>query len=252
MPFFGIGLHVVIAIFFAVHVIRSGQQLFWLFILFSFPLLGSIVYFVAIYMPSSNLDRGAKKLVSAAAKSLDPNRELRDARAAFEYTPTAQNQMRLASALLEAGSADEAARVYQQCLSGPFASDLEIRYGAAQAFLAAGRAATALEHLALIRRTNATFRPEKISLLTAQALAASGRNDDAGAEYESALARSNSFEIRTEYAIWAATSGRAELAQRLQQEVRASMQRRDRHTRQLHMPLVRRFDAAFASDGRRA
>ena len=45
MPYIGIGLHVLAAIYFAVHAIRSGQSLYWLILLFSFPLLGSIVYF---------------------------------------------------------------------------------------------------------------------------------------------------------------------------------------------------------------
>ena len=52
MPyFFGIGLHVFVAIFFAVHAMRNNQGIYWLFILFAFPLLGSVVYFVAIGIP---------------------------------------------------------------------------------------------------------------------------------------------------------------------------------------------------------
>ena len=33
MPIVGLGLHLLIALFFAVHAVRNGQQLFWLFIL---------------------------------------------------------------------------------------------------------------------------------------------------------------------------------------------------------------------------
>ena len=109
MPFLGLGVHVLIALFFAIHAVRSGQQMYWLIILFSFPLLGSIVYFVVIFLPDSRLERGARRAVAAAGKVLDPTRELRDARAAYEFTPTAQNEMRLASALLEGGLAEEAA-----------------------------------------------------------------------------------------------------------------------------------------------
>lgn len=119
MPFVGVGLHLLVALFFAVHVVRNGQPIFWLFVLFSFPLLGSIVYFVAIWLPNSRLQHGARKAVSVAARSLDPTRELREARATFDYTPTAQNQMRLAAALLEGGQAEEAARNYEACLKGP-------------------------------------------------------------------------------------------------------------------------------------
>ena len=116
MPFVGIGLHLIVALFFAIHAVRTGQPIWWLFILFSFPLLGSIVYFVAIYLPNSRLQRTAGKVVAAAAKALDPTRELREAREAFEFTPTAQNQMRLAAALLEAGEAAEAARLCLRCV----------------------------------------------------------------------------------------------------------------------------------------
>ena len=133
MYIFGIGLHVLVAIFFAIHAIRSGKELYWLMILFFFPGLGSIVYFVAVYLPDSKLQHGARKAVSAAAKTLDPGRSLREARQAYDFTPTAQNQMRLAAALLGAGNAEEAAITYEACLNGPFSGDLEIRYGAAQA-----------------------------------------------------------------------------------------------------------------------
>lgn len=57
MPYIGIGLHVLAAIF-AMHAIRSGQILYWLILLFSFPLLGSVVYFLAIYFPEVRHSRG--------------------------------------------------------------------------------------------------------------------------------------------------------------------------------------------------
>jgi len=41
MPYFGIGLHVIVAIYFAVHAIRSRQNFYWLFILFAFPMVTS-------------------------------------------------------------------------------------------------------------------------------------------------------------------------------------------------------------------
>ena len=44
MTIFGIGIHILIAVFFAIHVVRNVQQLYWLLILFMFPLLGSGEY----------------------------------------------------------------------------------------------------------------------------------------------------------------------------------------------------------------
>ena len=246
MPFVGVGLHLLVALFFAVHVVRNGQPIFWLFVLFSFPLLGSIVYFVAIWLPNSRLQHGARKVVSVAAKSLDPTRELREARAAFDYTPTAQNQMRLAAALLAEGQATEAARHYEACLQGPFATDPEIRFAAARALLAAGRASEAVAHCDAIRGADAHFRVEQLGLVRAEGLAAMGRVDEARAEYESAVTRFGSFTSLAEYAIWAASSGDAALAARLRADADRIMQRWDRPTRELNRPLIKRLDAAFA------
>ena len=244
MPFLGIGVHVLIALFFAVHALRSGQQMYWLIILFSFPLLGSIVYFLAVYLPNSRLEYGARKVVAAAARTLDPTRELREAKAAFEYTPTAQNQMRLALAQLEAGSAEEAANNYEACLKGPFASDREIRFCAARAFVESGRFVSAMAHLDELRASDANFRGEEVSILLARALAGAGRSQEAKAEFESATLRFLSFAVRAEYAVWALTAGDSATAARMQVELDDAMKRWNKHTRELNQPLLRRLNAA--------
>lgn len=247
MPFVGLGLHLLVALFFAVHAMRTGQNMYWLIILFSFPMLGSVVYFLVIYLPNSRLERGARNAMAAAAKVLDPERELREARAAFEYTPTAQNQMRLAQALLEAGQAAEAASHYESCLKGPFASDAEIRFGAARAWVECGRHAQAVAHLQGIRKDDPAFRPEQLSLLLARALGGDGRADEARAEFESALQRFGSFDARAEYAIWAAGTGDTATTQRLRGEIEHATQRWSRHHRELNATMMRRLQQAYAA-----
>ncbi len=246
MPFVGLGLHLLVALFFAVHAMRSGQNMYWLIILFSFPLLGSIVYFLVIYLPSSRLERGARKVVAAAVKALDPERELREARAAFDYTPTAQNQMRLAQALLEAGQAGEAAGHYEACLKGPFASDPEIRFGAARAWVESGRHAQAIAHLQAIRQDDPSFRPEQLALLLARALGGDGRAQEARVEFEAAVQRFGSFDARAEYAIWAAGAGDTSTAVRLKAEIEHVTQRWSRHHRELNAVMMRRLEQAYA------
>lgn len=240
-----LGLHVLVALFFAVHAIRNGQQIYWLLILFSFPLLGSVVYFFAIYLPNSRLQSGARKVVATAARAIDPSKELREARSAFEYTATAQNRMRLASALLDAGLAEEAATNYEACLTGPFASDLEIRLGAARAYAACNRFDDALRLLRAIRETDASFRAEEIALLMGESLAGAGQREAAGAEFEAAHTRFGSFQCLAEYAIWAAGSGDQALAERLREDVNQAMGRWNRHTRELNAPLTRRINSAY-------
>ncbi len=244
MPFVGLGLHFLVALFFAVHAIRSGQPLYWLLILFSFPLLGSAVYFFAIYQDHSRLDVGARKVLVSAAKTLNPKGELRDAQAAFDYTPTAQNRMRLALAQLESGDADAAALNYEACLQGPFANDPHIKFLAARAFVESGRYAPAIAHLQVVRSHDAHSEAEAVGLLLARALAGAGRNTEAQAEFESMLQRIGSFEVKVEYAIWALQNGDSAKAAQLKADIASTTQHWNKHNKALNADLLRRLSAA--------
>lgn len=244
MPFVAAGLYFGLAIFCAVHAVRTRQNLYWLFILFGFPLLGSLVYFFAIYFPNSRLQRQAMKTVAAAARAIDPNREVREARAAFDETPTAQNQMRLAAALLGVGEAQLAAKEYERCLAGPFASDPEIRFGAARAYVECQRFGDALRYLEPLKREHPAFRPEPVSLLLARALAGSSRAAEARAEFESAVARFGTWEARAEYAVWSYAAGDLARAEGLHAELQKIAARWNPLTRELNEVAVRRLRAA--------
>lgn len=243
MPLIG-GLHILIALLCAVHVVRSGQQLYWLFILFAFPLLGSLVYFFAVYMPNSRLDHGARKAVTAAARAMDPGRDVREARAALDASPTAQNQMRLAQALLDAGEAAEAAQLYEGALKGPFASDPDIRFGAARAYVECQRYAAALPHLQALRSERPEYRPDQVLLLLARSYAGTSRSAEARESFEEAVRRYGSFEAHAEYSIWALASGDAATAARLQTEIDRQVRQWNPVSRQLNEPVMRRLKAA--------
>ena len=243
MPIIG-GLHILIALLCAVHVVRSGQQLYWLFILFAFPLLGSVVYFFAVYMPNSRLDHGARKAVSAAARAMDPGRDEREARAAFDVSPSAQNQMRLAEALLNNGEAQEAAQLYEGALKGPFASDPDLRFGAARAYVECQRYAAALPHLQALKAERPEFRPDQVLLLLARCYGGTSRNAEARETFEEAVRRFGSFEANAEFSIWALATGDAATAARLQTEIDRQVNQWNKVSRQLNEPVMRRLRAA--------
>ena len=244
MPFAAAGLYFALAIFCALHAVRTRQNLYWLLILFGFPLLGSLVYFFAVYFPNSRLQRQAMKTVAAAARAIDPQREVREARLAFEETPTAQNQMRLASALLDLGEPAQAVQQYDACLRGPFANDPEVRFGAARAYVESQRFAEALHLLEPLRREHPDFRPEPVSLLFARALAGSARATEARAEFEAAISRFGTWEAKAEYAIWAYAVGDLAKADGLRAELEKIAARWNPLTRELNEIPERRLRAA--------
>ncbi|MFW5431696.1 MAG: hypothetical protein ACKE5M_00440 [Methylophilaceae bacterium] len=247
MPFVGLGLHFLIAIFFAVHALKNGRQMYWIIILFSFPLLGSIVYFFAEYLPSSKLERGVKQASSKAIQLIDPTKELRAARQAFDLTPTIQNRMRLAAALDNAGEYAEAASEFDACLEGPFASDSEVCFGAAKAKFHIQEAQQAIQLLQNIRNKNAEFRPEQLSILLAQCYAENNDEDSAQKEFVYAYQTFGSAEVRAQYALWAANTGDMMTAERLKNDLDKDWKRWNKHSRNMHRDTFRKLDAAMSS-----
>jgi hypothetical protein len=251
LTFAGLGLHIFISLFFAIHVVRSGQPMYWLIILFMFPLLGSIVYFFAIFLPSFRLDHRTKRVMAAAAKVLDPQREIREAKAAFEEMPTAQNQIRLAEVQLELGLSEEAAKNYEACLKGPFLSSLEIKFGAARSFVECQRYREAIVHLEAIQSIDQSFRSEAVLLLLARSYAGVGRNAEARSKFESAVARFGTFQARAEYAIWALTTKDTTTAARLQTEIDQITKRWSQQTREMNASMMHRLNVAHELSGKR-
>ncbi len=244
MPFIGLGLHLIVAIFFAIHAVRTGRQMYWLLILFSFPLLGSLVYFAAVFLPHSRLERHARLAGHALQKKLDPGRDVREARQAFDLTPTAHNRMRLAAALLEAGETAEAVAQFDACLQGPFAGDAEVILGAARANLANGQPEATVALLAPLQEKQPGYRPEETGLVLGRAYAAMGRQIDAGARFTAVAERFGSIEARVELALWALANRDEAVAQRELKEIAHARRHMTKTTLDLHRELLRRLDAA--------
>ncbi|WP_338846726.1 tetratricopeptide repeat protein [Massilia sp. W12] len=250
MPFLMLMIDLALASYCAVHALRNRQPMYWVFVLFGLPFIGSLLYFLVVLLPGSRLQHKAGKVAQEMARRSDPGRAVREAQAAFDYAPTAQNQMRLAQALLEQGDTEAAIRHYEQCLNGPYSDDLEIRLGAARANLQGGHAGAALAHLQFIRNKDPKFRSEECGLLLARAYSENGEALQAQAEFEATLARHGSFNCLGEFLIWALQRGNLALIERLQAEVEQASSQWSGYQRQMHAPLLARLQAA--EDGYRA
>ncbi len=244
MHFLLMMIDLALAAYCAVHALRNGQPMYWVFILFGLPFIGSILYFLVVLLPGSRLQHNAHKAIRQATEKMDPGKALREAQSAYDFTPTAQNQTRLALALLEAGQVEDAVRHYEQCLAGPFGDDLEIRIGAARARLVAGQGAAAIAHLEFVRNKDARFRSEECGLLLAQAWSVQGDAFKAQAMFEETLERHGSFNCIAEFLIWALQRGNQPLIERLQAQADQASARWNSYQRGMHADLLRRIDAA--------
>jgi hypothetical protein len=193
-------LHIAVALLFAVHAVRNGQPIYWLFILFMFPLLGSIVYGVAVWLPEMRYSRGAHQAKRKVRELLDPGRELREARVAHEESPSVGNHLRLADALLASGKPGDALPLYDRALSGLYANDPDIRARKARALLEVGRAGDAKALLDALIAEKPDFRNAVAHLTYARAVATLGDRDKAREEFDVLVDYFPGLEARARYA----------------------------------------------------
>jgi hypothetical protein len=205
---FAIGLPLLFAVILCIHVVRTGQQLFWLSIILFFPGFGGLVYLIAVVLPSLMNGSAAHKLGQAARETLDPHREYREARAAHEDAPTVRNQSRLAAAAAHMGRHDEAERLYAQAAQGVHAEDPVLLLGRANALIELGRAAEALPVLERLTHQIGGGHTPGVDLALARANEALGRTNEADKAYRAAVERLPGLEAIGRYAAFMAHTGR--------------------------------------------
>lgn len=245
MPFAGLGLHFVIAAFFAIHAIRSGRNMYWLLILFSFPLIGSVVYFFAEYLPELRHTRGGRKLVASVRTALDPDRQLREASRDYEISPSAQNRARLADALLAKGQAKEAAEHFAICLKGLLSDDLDIQWGMARAQLQAGQGAMALKTAQSIATVNPAFHKDAISLLIARAMATGSDAAATRRAFEQAIESATGAQAYAWYVQWLLQMGDVAMAQQVKAQLDKISKHWPAHARDLNREWLKMINGAM-------
>jgi hypothetical protein len=199
MPILGIGLHVIIALFFAIHAMRTNQDRYWFMILFAFPGLGSLIYGLMIWLPDARNSRHGRSIENTLINVLDPSRELRQAQEALDIAATPDNRLRIAHALVNAKRASEAIPQFQSVLSGIYANDPKIQTFLARAFLEAGNFREAKDLLDQIIRVNPNYKSPDGHLLYARALAALDERKLARDEYEVLIDYFVGLEARARY-----------------------------------------------------
>jgi hypothetical protein len=213
MPFLGGGLlSLLIAIVLCVHVVRTNQSTIWIFVLLFLPVIGSVVYVVAVVIPDLAGGARAKRMTMAAREALDPTREYRQSKAAAADAPTVHNQMRLAAAAAQLGRHDEAEQMYLAAAQGVHADDPALLLGRANALIELGRTPEALPLIEKVVDDRRGARSPAISLAEARIYESLGRFADAERAYQLAAGRLPGLEGLARYAAFLAKTGRRQEA----------------------------------------
>lgn len=238
MPLMFLGAHVIVALFCAVHVVRTGRQMYWIFILLAFPGLGSAAYVLSEILPEAANSKAARDASQAARKALDPNREAREALRALDVTRTPGNMHRAAMALLDVERTSDALDLMREATTGPFGEDSTMMLGLARTQFACGHYNDARVQLEHLREAHPDLRLPDGHLLYARTLEAMGENEAAVESYEAVSAYYLGPEARARLATLLESMGRREDARVQWGEILTGARHAPAFNRKLHRKWI--------------
>lgn len=196
-----------------IHVLRTGREMFWLWLFIIGPLIAPAFYFFAVLVPEWMGGRTARGVGKAAQQALDPEREYRNALRALEDTPTVGNRMKVAQAAAALGRWSDAEAQWTLAGEGHWADDPAILLGHADALLELGSYKAALEKLDRLKVQGREGEAPRAVLAFARAYEGLGRNDEADNAYRYAADRVPGLEAGGRYVAFMAKVGRREDAE---------------------------------------
>ena len=214
MPAVGVML-LLVQIAFAVHVVRTGREIYWIFIIIFLPAIGCLIYFVTQVMPELGQNRGLRMAGSGLARAIDPQRELRRRKEELAVVDTIENRVKLAEECIAAELGTDAIELLEPCLRGGNENDPNILLTLAQAQFSAGQYQAAKETMEHLIAANPTFKSHDGHLLYARTLEALDLKERTLKEYESLAASYPGEEARVRYGMLLQRIGQTEKARQM-------------------------------------
>jgi len=205
-----LALPIILEVLLIIHVIRTGRNTLWIWLIIFLPLAGGIAYAIVELIPELLNSRTAQSTRRSFKRALDPEAQLRRLQDEAQVTQNVASNQRLAEELLRHNRFQEAAAVYRRVLTGLYEHDPDLMLGLARAQFGGGDAPAARATLDEALRLNPEFRSPQAHLLYARALEAEGNITKALEVYQGLAGSYPGAEAAVRYAQLLKTQGRVE------------------------------------------
>jgi len=202
-----------------IHVIKTGRNQIWIWVLALLSLPGIIAYVVVEIIPDLFRSRTAQRTARGLKKAMDPGRDLRRYENEARIAGNVASRQRYAEELVRHQRYDEAIAQYRQALSGLYEHDPNLMLGLAQAQFGKGDAPAARTTLDELIRLNPDFRSPAGHLLYARSLEAEGNVARALEEYRVVAGSFPGAEAAVRYAQLLKAQGQTDEAQKIAREL---------------------------------
>jgi hypothetical protein len=212
-------LSILIQVILIIHVIKTGRNQIWIWVLALLSIPGAIAYIVVELLPDVFRSRTAQRTARGIKKAMDPTADLRRYENEARVTGNVAAKQRYAEELTRQGRYDDAIEQYKQALTGLYEHDPNLMLGVARAQFGKGDAASARATLDELIRMNPDFKSPEGHLLYARSLEEEGNIDKAIEEYRVLASSYPGAEAAVRYAQLLNSQGRSEDARKVARDL---------------------------------
>ena len=214
-----------------VHVLRTGRNTYWIFILLIAPGIGGLAYLIVELLPDLMNNRRARSAVRGVTKTLNPGADLRQRQREHKLSGSVDATRHLAGELLESGHYAEAIEHYESALTGLYETDPDLLLGLAIAQFQDEKFAEARQTLDRLIEKNPDFKSPDGHLLYARTVEACGDDKKALDEYKTVADYYAGAEARLRYGLILEKLGNSEAALAEFEEINTAAATAPRHYR---------------------
>lgn len=231
-------LSIIIQAALIIHVIKTGRNQIWIWVLALLSLPGAIAYVAVEILPDMFRSRAGQRAARGFRNAMDPDRELRRYESETRLTGNVASRQRYAQELVRHQRYDEAIGQYREALSGLYEYDPDLMLGLAEAQFAKGDATAARATLDELIARNPDFRSPTGHLLYARALEAEGNVQKALEEYRVLAPSYPGAEASVRYAQLLQAQGQRSEAQKVVRELLEQARIAPGHYRRAQRPWL--------------
>lgn len=208
-----------------VHVFRTGRNTAWIMAIAFLPMVGVLAYLIVEILPGMSGDRRVRQARVKIADTIDPERRVRDAESAVDFSDTVGHRMEYGDALMARERYDQALEQFRAAARKSPHIDKAIGMRIAEAAYHAGLAKDALAALDRLPETASQSERDRRDLLRGKVAEIDDRPADALALYRTIVERVPGDEVRCRMAAILMGQGDKAAARALLQDVERRMKR---------------------------
>lgn len=231
-------LFVVFQIICAIHCVKTGRNMAWLWIILMFSGVGCLVYFFAELLPYLRHSNDAHRTLRKVSGVFYNDRDLHEKSASFALSNNIETTCRYAEQLVIKGKYADAIDLYHAARKGIFNYDPVLLIGLAKVCFIDKRPAECIAALEDLQKHNSSYVTSDTQLLYAMALEQDEQLDAALQQYQKLGSSYPGPEAKCRYALLLRKYGEHDKAYSLFNEIRLYAMNAPRYYLQQHKEWV--------------